>query len=213
MAVNRQIAEIYDRDPARYDRMMTRFMDRILGKGRREIGTFAEGRVLEIGVGTGLSLPYYSRVTTVTGIDLSANMLALAERRAAETDVAVELCLMDAQRLAFPDQVFDSVVFSLCLCTIPDPGAAIAEAVRVVKPGGRIILLEHVRSPNRVVAFIQDALNPLTVHIQQDHFNRRTVELIKAQGIRIERLTRWGLGIFVFLAGRVPDPRLAGSSD
>ena len=212
MALNRRIAQIYDRDPARYDRMMNRFMDRILVRGRREIGAFAEGRVLEIGVGTGLSLLHYSRVTSVTGIDLSAKMIAVAKRRAAEANLSIELCLMDAQKLAFADQVFDSVVFSLCLCTIPDPEAAIAEAVRVVKPGGRMVFLEHVRSPNPVVAFIEDALNPLTVHFQQDHLNRRTVELIEREGIRIDRLNRWGLGIFVFLAGRAPGGLEAASS-
>src|SRR5487761_475328 len=131
MALNRRIAQIYDRDPARYDRMMTRFMARFLGSGRRQIGAFAEGKVLEIGIGTGLSLCHYLAATRVIGIDLSAKMMAVAKLRAAETDVPVELCLMDAQRLAFADQVFDSVVFSLCLCTIPDPSAAIREAVRV----------------------------------------------------------------------------------
>src|SRR5713226_887367 len=95
----------------------------LLDSGRRQIGAFAEGRVLEIGIGTGLNLKHYRAAARVTGIDLSAKMMELARVRSEETGVPVELCLMNAQRLAFPDHVFDAVVFSLCLCTIPDPMA------------------------------------------------------------------------------------------
>ena len=203
MALNRRIAEIYDRDPARYDRMMTSFMDRVLGRGRPQLGALAQGRVLEIGIGTGLSLPYYRAGVSLTGIDLSPKMLAVAKKRAESAKFPVALGLMDAQRLAFPDGEFDSVVFSLCLCTIPDPTLAVREAVRVAKPGARLLLLEHVRSPHALVGAIQDLINPLTVHFQQDHFNRRTIELVKELGLQVELVDRWGLGIIVVAVGRV----------
>ena len=134
MALNRRIAEIYDRDPARYDRMMTRFMDRVLVRGRRQLGPLAQGRVLEIGFGTGLSLPYYRAGVSLTGIDLSPKMLAVAKKRAEAATFAVALSVIDAQRLAFPDTEFDSVVFSLCLCPVPDPALAVGERSEWPRP-------------------------------------------------------------------------------
>ena len=70
-------------------------------------------------------------------------------------------------------------------------------------PGARLLFLEHVRSPHALVGAIQDLINPLTVHFQQDHFNRRSVELVKEQGLQVELVDRWGLGIFVVVAGHV----------
>jgi ubiquinone/menaquinone biosynthesis C-methylase UbiE len=173
-------------------------------RARIRIGRLVEGRVLEVGVGTGLNLPHYPAGTDVTGIDLSPKMLAIARRRAAELDLKADLREMDAEALDFPDQSFDSVVYSLCLCTIPDPVRALHEGLRVARPGARMIFLEHVRSNVLPVALLQELINPLMVRVLADHWNRRTVEMIQAAGIELDIVRRAWLGIFVLAAGRAP---------
>jgi ubiquinone/menaquinone biosynthesis C-methylase UbiE len=173
-------------------------------RARIRIGSLVEGHVLEIGVGTGLNLMHYPVGTEVTGIDLSPEMLAIARRRAAGLELRVDLREMDAEALDFPDHSFDSVVYSLCLCTIPDPVRAIAEGLRVARPGARMIFFEHVRSNLLPMALLQELINPLTVRFMADHWNRRTLDTIKAAGIEPEIVRRAWLGVFVLAAGRAP---------
>jgi ubiquinone/menaquinone biosynthesis C-methylase UbiE len=163
-----------------------------------------EGRVLEVGVGTGLNLLHYPPGTDVTGIDLSPKMLDIARQRAAGLDLRVDLREMDAEALDFPNQSFDSVVYSLCLCTIPDPMRAIREGLRVARPGARMIFFEHIRSHLLPVALLQELINPLTVRFQADHWNRRTLDTIRAAGIAPDYLRHAWLGVFVLAAGRTP---------
>ena len=159
-----RVRRFYDRDPEAYHRGMSFVTERLL-KGRREkVGETARGRLLDIGFGTGLSLPHYPPSVSVIGIDVSLGMLQFAHRH----DRTVQLVQMDAEHLAFPDQTFDSVAFNLCLCTIPDPERAVREAVRVARPGAPMVFLEHVRSHVLPVALVQDAFNPLLVALQQD---------------------------------------------
>jgi ubiquinone/menaquinone biosynthesis C-methylase UbiE len=165
-----------------------------------------EGRVLEIGVGTGLNLPHYPPGTEVTGIDLSPKMLAIARQRAAGLELKAHLREMDAEALDFPNQSFDTVVYSLCLCTIPDPVLALKEGLRVARPGARMIFFEHVRSNLVPVALLQELINPLTVRFMADHWNRRTVDTVRAAGIEPDYLRRAWLGVFVLAAGRAPHP-------
>jgi ubiquinone/menaquinone biosynthesis C-methylase UbiE len=131
-------------------------------------------------------------------------MLAVARESAARTGRAVELLVMDAEQLAFPDHSFDSVAFNLCLCTIPDPERAVREGVRVARPGAPMIFLEHVRSNVLPVALLQDALNPLLVLLEQDHFNRRTAEVVQRAGVEVESVDRWMVGVFNLIVGRAP---------
>jgi ubiquinone/menaquinone biosynthesis C-methylase UbiE len=111
---------------------------------------------------------------------------------------------MDAEHLGFPDQTFDSVAFSLCLCTIADPERALREAVRVAKPGAPMVFLEHVRSHLLPVALVQEAMSPILVVLQQDHFNRRTVDIVRRAGVEVESVDRWLLGFFNLIVGRAP---------
>ena len=131
------------------------------------MGEIATGRVLDVGFGTGLSLPHYPRSVEVIGIDASLGMLGFARGEAARLARRVDLVEMDAQHLGFPDRSFDSVTFNLCLCTITDPERAVREALRVARPGAPMAFLEHVRSHLLPVALIQDALSPLLVAWQQ----------------------------------------------
>jgi ubiquinone/menaquinone biosynthesis C-methylase UbiE len=179
-------------------------MERSLTKRRRRMTADLSGRVLEVGVGTGATLRHYPAGTEVVGIDLSPEMLDLARRRASELGNPVELREMDAQKLDFPDGSFDAILFTLCLCTIPDPGLAIREALRVARPGAPVRMLEHVRSDVFPVALLQDAVNPFTVLFQRDHFNRRTFDTAARAGVQGLTEERWFLGLFALIQGRAP---------
>jgi ubiquinone/menaquinone biosynthesis C-methylase UbiE len=199
-----RVRRIYEKDPAAYHRGMSTFTERLLAGRRRKVGEMVMGRLLDVGFGTGLSLPHYPLDVEVVGIDVSPAMLEFGRGVAASAGRSVELIVMDAERLAFADHSFDSVAFNLCLCTIPDPERAVAEAVRVARPGAPMIFLEHVRSHLLPVALIQDAINPVLVALQEDHMNRRTGDVIRRAGVQVESVDRWLLGFFNLVAGRAP---------
>jgi ubiquinone/menaquinone biosynthesis C-methylase UbiE len=162
-----KVREYWDKFAPKYDREMD-FMDRILFQGGRDWACFqADGKILEIAIGTGRNLPHYGAGTAVTGVEFSPAMLELARARAVDVMPDADLRLGDAQRLDFPNASFDTVVCTLSLCSIPDDAAAVAEMKRVLKPGGKLILVEHVRSPVLVVRLIQQLLEFFTVRLQQ----------------------------------------------
>ncbi len=154
----RKVQRIYDTDPAAYHRGMSLVTERLLAGRRRKVGEIVRGRLLDVGFGTGLSLPDYPAGVEVVGIDVSPKMLAYGRRIAGAAGRRRELAVMDAGRLGFADHSFDSVAFNLCLCTIPDPAAAVAEAMRVARPGAPMVFLEHVRSNLLPVALVQEAV-------------------------------------------------------
>jgi ubiquinone/menaquinone biosynthesis C-methylase UbiE len=151
--------------------------------------------VLEIAVGTGRNFPYYPAGIRLTGIEISEEMLALARARAAELGREIDLRLGDAQSLDFPDASFDTVVCTFSLCSIPDDAKAVAEARRVLRPGGRLLLIEHVRSPSRPVRAVQRLLDPLTVRFEGDHLLREPLGHLRSEAFEIERFERskWGI--------------------
>jgi ubiquinone/menaquinone biosynthesis C-methylase UbiE len=191
-----RVRHLYDERLAEhYDRRVG-FFERILfGDGRSWVCSQAEGDVLEIAVGTGRNLPFYPPEIRLTGIELSEAMLEVARHRARELGREVELQRGDAQALDLPADRFDSVVCTLSLCTIPDDRAAVREAKRVLRPGGRLLLLEHVRSPSPLVRGGQRLLNPLFVRLQADHLLREPLEHLRAEDFAIDRLERstWGI--------------------
>ncbi len=143
------------------------------------------GRVLEVGVGTGKNLPFYPPGAQMTAIDLSDRMLARARQHAAALGVPVDLRLMDAQHLEFPDAVFDAAVATFVFCSVPDPVAGLRELVRVVRSEGDIWLLEHVRVDRPFVGLLMDLLNPLVVRVMGANINRRTVENVQQSGLKL----------------------------
>lgn len=164
------------------DRMMKDdvWMRKILGQAR--------GRVLEIGVGTGRNLPHYDPAVTseLVAIDFSPGMLAKA--RAKSCPVPLTLLEMDAQRMTFPDASFDTVVATCVFCTVPDPVLGLQEARRVCRPGGRVILYEHMRVDRPVIGTLMDLFDPLVAAVIGTHINRRTLENIRRAGLTIEQV-------------------------
>ena len=143
---NAKARRVWDKAAPRYDDSMAFFERTFIDDGRSWLVSRARGRVLEIAVGTGIDLPLYSGEVSITGLDLSPAMLRIARRRAAELGREVRFVVGDAQKLPFDDGSFDSVVTALALCSVPDPARAIGEMRRVLAPGGRLLLLDHIRS-------------------------------------------------------------------
>jgi ubiquinone/menaquinone biosynthesis C-methylase UbiE len=176
-----RVRSIYDKMADRYDGMIRLSEKLFVGDGRRWVCAQAHGDVLEIAIGTGRNLPLYPQEVHLTGVDVSPAMLAVARQRANRLGRAVDLHVGDAQVLDFPDASFDTVVCTLSLCTIPDDRRAVAEAVRVLRPGGWLLLLEHVRSPIPVVRAVQRLLEPLCVRLQADHLLRDPLDYLASE--------------------------------
>jgi len=159
-------------------------VERSMLAGTREwIGERATGRVLEVAIGGGRSLPYYRDDVSLVGVDLSPAMLNIARRRASELDLAVNLREGNAEALPFADGSFDTVVCALALCSIPRPGVAVAEMGRVVAPGGSVILVDHVRSDASLIFAGQWMLERFTIPLQGEHLTRRHRDEVEAAGL------------------------------
>ncbi len=157
---------------------------------RQQVVAAAEGRVLEIGVGSGLNFRFYGAgVTSVIGLEPSAQLLRLARPRAAAATVPVILLDASAEAIPLDAGSIDTVVTTWTLCTIPDASRALAEMRRVLKPGGTLLFVEHGRAPEPSVARWQDRLDPLWSRIAGGcHLNRKMDDLVKGAGFRIDTL-------------------------
>ena len=194
----------YDAMAERYDRSIAPFERMLFGGGREWACSRARGEVLEIAAGTGRNLPFYPEEVRLTGIELSPRMLDLARRRAEELGREDDLRLGDAQDLPFGSASFDTVVCTLGLCTIPDDRRAVAEAARVLRPGGRLLLLEHVRSSILPVRVVQALLNPIAILLENDHLLREPLRHVEAEGLVVDHLERSKWGIVERLAASKP---------
>jgi len=162
------------------------WMMRPLYPARRLVVPEARGDVLELGVGTGLNFGLYGAVRSLAGVDPDPFMLARARKRAAELALPIELHEAGAEALPFDRARFDTILMTFTLCTIPDVAASLAEARRVLKPGGRLLFVEHTRSVQRSLARVQDVLTPLWKRIGGGcHLNRPAVDLIAAAGFEV----------------------------
>ena len=199
-----RVLRLYEKEAHKYDREM-RFFEWLLFAGGREwVCSQAEGEVLEIAIGTGRNLPHYRDDVRLTGVELSSAMLEIARTRARKLGREVDLRVGDAQALQFPDDSFDTVICTLSLCTIPDDRAAVAQVRRVLRAGGRFLLLEHVRSPLLPVRLVQRLLEPLAVRFEADHLLREPLEHLRAERFEVERVERSKLGIVERVAARKP---------
>jgi ubiquinone/menaquinone biosynthesis C-methylase UbiE len=157
---------------------------------RERIGKAANGRVLDIGIGSGLNLSFYGeRADHVYGVDPSVELLLFAEERARRTAVPVELLRGSGEALPLDDKSVDTVVMTFTLCTVNDAGRTLAEIRRILRPGGSLLFAEHGRAPEIGVARWQDRLTPLWKRLAGGcHLNRKPDDLMRSTGFRIESL-------------------------
>jgi ubiquinone/menaquinone biosynthesis C-methylase UbiE len=195
---------LYDRYAARYDRDTGWYERVMLGRARQLVCSQARGRVLEVAIGTGRNLPFYPADAALTGVDLSGVMLARARRRAGLVGVEVNLCVADAQALPFADSCLDTVVCTLGLSSIPDDHAAVMQMYRVLRPGGRLLLLGHIASRYRPVRVAQRLMERYSRRITGDRQLRLTLPLVEAAGFHVDRRTLRRAGIIELLAAGKP---------
>ena len=174
-----------------YDRFTAGAEQAGLRAHRERLLSGARGRVLEIGAGTGANLPFYREADSVTVAEPEAAMARRLARRIREQPRTIEMLRAPADRLPVPDAHFDTVVSTLVLCTVPDQAAALRELRRVLKPGGMLLFLEHVRAEDPALAVWQDRLNGVNRIIAYGcNCNRPTVAAIAAAGFTITSLQR-----------------------
>jgi SAM-dependent methyltransferase len=162
-----------------------------LARWRRWLVAGAAGRVLDVGCGTGRNLPLYDAGARVIGLEPSPDTLAKARRRAP----TARLVRGDCQALPFRDGAFDTVVSGLVFCSVPDPARGLAEVRRVLRPGGALRMLEHVRATRGLKALVQDRWQPAWTAITGGcHWNRDTERAVEAAGFRIDAVTRRARG-------------------
>ena len=194
----------YDRIARIYDCMELPMEMMSFSRWRRELLSDISGRILEVGVGTGKNLPYYPKDANLVAIDISTNMLAKAGKRSATLEVPVDLRVMDAESLDFPDRYFDYVVSTFVFCSVPDPIKGLKEIKRVLKPEGMALFLEHVRSEHEIIGIIMDILNPMVRAIIGPNINRRTVDNIQKAGLEITSIENKGMEIVKQIKARIP---------
>ncbi|RVX38828.1 ubiquinone/menaquinone biosynthesis C-methylase UbiE [Nonomuraea polychroma] len=199
-----RLRRYWDKHAPSYDRQMAFFDRRFFGDTRAWICGQARGDTLEVAIGTGLNLPFYPEGVRLTGVEWSPAMLALARRRASGLGLHADLREGDAQALEFPDDTFDTVVCTFSLCGIPDDRRALGEMVRVLRPGGLLLLADHVAAAPWPVRLVQRLLEVVTVPTGGEHFLRRPIILLPGHGLTVERHDRFRLGIVERLAARKP---------
>lgn len=201
-----RLRRYWDRYAGSYDRQIG-FLDRHVFRDTREwICAKASGDVLEVAVGTGLNLPHYPAGVRLTGVDWSPRMLAIAQRRATSLGRDIDLRLGDAQALDLADISFDTVVCTFSLCAIPDERQALREMARVLRPGGLLLLADHVQAAPWPARIAQGLVELVTVPLAGEHFRRRPANQVDAWGWPIEAHDRFALGIVERLAARKSPP-------
>ncbi len=195
----------YQRNARFYD-FMEGGMNKQHAAWRQQLWPLVKGpKVLEVGVGTGKNIPYYPDGLEITAIDLTPRMLDRAKTRAKEQGKPVHLCLGDVQRLDFTDHSYDAAVATFVFCSVSNPILGLQEILRVLKPGGTLLMLEHMRSEQHMIGKLMDFLNPLVVRIMGANINRRTLENVRRSGfeiVQVEDLA--GGGIFKRIIARRP---------
>ena len=209
----------WDRESAGYDRAFTAAERRMFPGLRQRVCALAEGRTLEVAVGTGLNLEHYPAAVTrraadgsgpggFVGVDQSAGMLDVARRRAARLGLALDpdtdLRVGDAQALDLPDASFDTVVCTFSLCGIADERAALAEMTRVLRPGGLLLLADHVASTAWPLRALQALADVVSVPLAGEHFRRRPMRWVLERGLAVEEHGRTRAGVVEHVAARAP---------
>jgi ubiquinone/menaquinone biosynthesis C-methylase UbiE len=194
---------------ARWDRLakhygLVEFLSEWYLKPLREIlWSYASGRILEAGAGTGLNIAFYPARARVTATDLSGAMLRRARERARELKKEIAFEEADLCELPFADRSFDTAVATFVFCSMPDPISCLREMGRVTKPGGRILLLDHVRIEHPLIGPLMDRLNSATVRLAGEHIAHRMDAFVRSAGLEIVESRKLGfMGIIQFIVAR-----------
>lgn len=183
----------FNKQAATYDRNTRQ---RKLGEWRQELLQDIEGNVLEVAVGAGANFPFYDRdKVNVTAVDFSPEMLKHARQRASELGIHATFLERDIETLELPERSYDCIVSTLSLCGYEDPVQALNKMNRWAKPGGRIYLLEHGMSTNRLLGAAQHIVNPVARRISGCHFNRDMIHIANASDLDIIKTKRYWSGI------------------
>ncbi len=205
---------------ARYDRVAPIYdaldwmMELRARRWRRELWSrVGPGRILELGVGTGKNIPFHPKDRRVVALDISEAMLARARHRAVRLEANVDLEVGDVQQLPYPDDSFDVVVATFLFCSVPNPILGLTEARRVLKPGGQLLLLEHVLSKKPVLRPIMRWMDAIPLHIWGAHVDRDTVSNVRLTGFERIADTNLSLDIVSRIEATAPDgPRMLEGS-
>lgn len=177
------IKKRYDRLAPYFDGLEAVMEGLFFKKWRKRLWAEAEGEhILEVGVGTGKNFDYYPEHARMTAIDFSEAMLERAAQKRDRKQICVDLHTMDVESLYFADNSFDTVIGSFVFCSVPSPRKGLRELYRVCKPGGQVLLLEHVLSSRPLLARLMNLLNPFVVKIFGANINRQTVKNVQACG-------------------------------
>lgn len=169
-----------------YDAFMKPLEHRYITKWRKELLTNARGKVLEIGAGTGINFPIYEQCDEVFALEPNPYMIEKAEVRRKQASIPITILAGKAEKLPFPNEQFDTIVVTLVLCSVDDPKQAVAEMKRVLKTNGTILLIEHVKMKQPILATLQNMLNPVWKQISDGcHLNRNTEQTINDAGLNI----------------------------
>jgi len=195
-------SQAYDDVAPRYDAAMRPLERWFLKRWRAEL--FAElpehGMILEVGAGTGLNFEFYPRAAVGVAIEPSIEMLKIAKNKTRPERLTLVQSV--AEKLPFQDASFDIAFASLVMCTVESPETVFSELRRVVRPGGTVVLLDHVR-PDGVLGPVFDVLNMVIAPLCGDHVNRRTAKIASAAGLEVQLIQKRGLGIFNLITCRV----------
>lgn len=204
MATTEDIVRRWDRLAAVYERRGASVERWLLAASRPWLGARVHGRTLEVAVGTGLNLPHYPPRLDLTATDLSEGMLAQTRAKAGRLGRRVELVLADLTDLPFADSTFDSVVCTYALCEVADERAAVRELVRVLRPGGSLLLADHVVATSWWVRILQAAVEAVSVPLLGEHVRRRPLLTVVDEGLEVVESERTHLGVVERLHARLP---------
>jgi ubiquinone/menaquinone biosynthesis C-methylase UbiE len=204
-----RLLRYWDKQAGSYDRTIAFAERRLFGDTRAWLCAQAVGETLEVAIGTGLNLPHYPPSVRLTAVEWSPAMLARARRRADDLGRAVTLERGDARALRFPDGSFDTVVCTFALCGIPDYGVAIAELARVLRPGGRLLLADHVGSTVWPVWLLQAAVDVVSVPLSGEHYRRRPLPKVRALGFAVLSHERRAAGVIERVVAEKPEKRVS----
>jgi ubiquinone/menaquinone biosynthesis C-methylase UbiE len=172
---------------ARFYDTLNSIVEVFCSRRRKEILSRARGDILEVGVGTGCSFKDYPPGQHIVAVDTSREMLIRAEEKRKNYSGRIELRKEDIQNLSFKDESFDTIFCSWVFCSVTDPVRGLNQLHRILKKDGQLLMLEHVRSKNRVLSYLMDRLNPLIARVGIDNMNRDTAQHVRRVGFKIEQ--------------------------